>query len=144
MTADDFRHIALSMPGAMEGAHMGHPDFRVNGRIFASLHTNDSRGMVSLAADEQEQLLREHQAMFVPSSGAWGRQGCTDVKLDRADARAVRGAMILAWERTAALPAPKASKTGTRKSASLHAGEARRKVASRPIAAGNRRRRPAK
>jgi hypothetical protein len=101
--------------------------------------------MVKLAADEQEELLREHQAMFVPSSGAWGRQGCTDVMLDRADARAVLGAMILAWQRTAALPAPRARKTGMRKSAaSPHAGEARRKVASKPIAAGNRRRRPAK
>jgi hypothetical protein len=115
MTADAFRDIALGMPGAIERAHMGHPDFRVNGRIFASLHSNDRRGMIKLAPEEQDALLREHPATFMPSAGAWGRQGCTDVRLEAADERAVRAAMLLAWERTAALPAARARKPAAKR-----------------------------
>jgi hypothetical protein len=98
MTADDFRDIALSMNGATEGSHMGHPDFRANGRIFATLRSNDTLGMVKLAPEEQRQFMREHPKAFEPSSGAWGRQGCTDVLLAAADRATVRGAMVLAWE----------------------------------------------
>jgi len=105
MTADDFRHIALSMNGATEGSHMGHPDFRANGRIFATLHPGDQKGMVKLAPEEQRQFMREHPRMFEPSSGAWGRQGCTDVKLAAADRATIHGAMVLAWEAVVAKPA---------------------------------------
>ena len=104
MTADDFRHLALDLPGAIEGAHMGHPDFRANGRIFASLHSGDQWGMVKLSPDQQQELLREHATMFVPASGAWGRQGCTNVRLETADQATLRGAMVLAWEHTASAP----------------------------------------
>ena len=75
MTEDDFREIALGLDGAVEGSHMGHPDFRANGRIFASLHDNDTTGMVALTPEQQAEFLRGHPAMFEPSSGAWGRQG---------------------------------------------------------------------
>jgi hypothetical protein len=98
MDADDFRDLALSMEGAIERAHMGHPDFRVNGRIFATLHSADQWGMVKLLPDEQRELVRAYPRVFVPSSGAWGRQGCTDVRLDSADAASVRGALLLAWQ----------------------------------------------
>jgi hypothetical protein len=101
MTADDFRHIALSLQGAIESAHMGHPDFRANGRIFATLQADDQRGMVKLTPEEQREFMRTHPMMFVPASGAWGRQGCTMVRLDAADTATLRGAMILAWEHTA-------------------------------------------
>jgi hypothetical protein len=104
MTADDFREIALSMHGAIERAHMGHPDFRANGKIFATLQADDRHGMVKVAPDEQRVLLKEHPKAFTPASGAWGRQGCTMVRLDAADVRTIRGAMILAWEKTAAAP----------------------------------------
>jgi hypothetical protein len=107
MTADDFRDIALSMQGAIEGAHMGHPDFRVNGKIFATLQADEQRGMVKVAPEEQKVLLREHPKAFTPASGAWGRQGCTMVQLDAAGAATVRGAMILAWEGTTATPPSK-------------------------------------
>jgi hypothetical protein len=107
MTADDFRDIALSMNGAVEGSHMGHPDFRANGRIFATLRSNDTLGMVALAPEEQRQFMREHPQMFEPSSGAWGRQGATDVRLAAADRATVRGAMVLAWEAVVAKPAPR-------------------------------------
>jgi hypothetical protein len=108
MTADDFRDIVLALDGAAEGAHMGHPDFRANGRVFASLHSADRFGMVKVPPEEQAVLLREHPETFEPSAGAWGRQGCTNVKLATADKRSVRGAARLAWELVMATPPPKA------------------------------------
>jgi hypothetical protein len=114
MTADDFRHLALSMQGAIESAHMGHPDFRANGRIFATLHSNHQWGMVKLSPEEQQEFMRISPVTFVPSSGAWGRQGCTNVRLDAADVATLRGAMILAWEKTAAEPRRKSSLTPSR------------------------------
>ncbi len=113
MTADDFREIALSMNGATEGSHMGHPDFRANGRIFATLRPAEQKGMVKLAPEEQRQFMREYPKMFEPSSGAWGRQGCTDVKLAAANRATIRGAMVLAWEAVLAKkrPAKKGSTT---------------------------------
>jgi hypothetical protein len=104
MDADDFRDLALSMEGAIERAHMGHPDFRVNGRIFATLHSNDQWGMVKVLPEEQRELMRTHPQVFVPSSGAWGRQGCTNVRLDSADPASVRGALLLAWQAAVAQP----------------------------------------
>lgn len=86
---------------------MNHPDFRANGRIFASLHTGDTTGMVKLAPEEQAEFLELKPAMFKPSSGAWGRQGCTNVILAKADARTLRQAMTLAWEGVMAQPRAK-------------------------------------
>jgi hypothetical protein len=108
MTADDFREMALAQQGAVEGAHMGHPDFRANGRVFASLDKDERTGMVKLEPDEQQQFMREHPGMFEPASGAWGRQGYTKVHLAQARTTAVRGAMTLAWQ--AALAKPPAKK----------------------------------
>jgi hypothetical protein len=104
MTADDFRDVVLGMQGAVEGAHMGHPDFRANGRIFASLHTQDRFGMVKLTPAEQKMFLNDAPRMFEPSAGAWGRQGCTNVILAAADVRTVRPAVQLAYEGIMALP----------------------------------------
>jgi hypothetical protein len=98
MTANDFRRIALGLNEAIEASHMGHPDFRVNGRIFATLHDDNEHGMVKLPPDEQERLVREHPEMFRPENGAWGRQGCTRVHLLPADEDAVGEAMTLAWQ----------------------------------------------
>jgi hypothetical protein len=115
MTADDFRRLALDMHGAVEGAHMGHPDFRANGRIFATLHSGDVLGMVKLTPEDQQEFVRSGPEVFVPSSGAWGRQGCTNVRLDSADAGTVRAAMLLAWE-AAAKQRPRKSSKVTRSS----------------------------
>ncbi|HEY7474023.1 MAG TPA: MmcQ/YjbR family DNA-binding protein [Vicinamibacterales bacterium] len=98
MTADDFRRLALALDGVVERSHMNHPDFRAHGRIFATLHSNDTFGMVKVAPEEQKELMRAHPKVFVPSAGAWGRQGCTNVRLAGADERTVRGALMLAWE----------------------------------------------
>ena len=104
MTADDYRGLALALHGAIESAHMGHPDFRVNGRIFATLLADEQWGVVMVTPDEQRELMRLHPRMFVPAAGAWGRQGCTKVRLDAADEATVRGALTLAWENKAAKP----------------------------------------
>lgn len=98
MTADDFRRLALAMPDAIESAHMGHPDFRANGRIFATLHADGRYGMVKLTPEEQREFMREYSKIFAPENGAWGRQGCTRVRLDVADEPTVRGALTLAWQ----------------------------------------------
>jgi hypothetical protein len=107
MTADDFRAIALSYEGAIEGEHMGHPDFRANGRIFASLHAGDKTGMVKLLPEEQQEFLRTHGAMFEPSPGAWGRGGSTTVILKEADKATVRAALTLGWQHVMDLPPPR-------------------------------------
>jgi hypothetical protein len=98
MTSDDFRRLALSMHGASEGAHMGHPDFRVSGRIFATLQADDEWGGLKLTPAEQQALRRGRTKVFVPAARAWGRQGWTRVRLDGAEEAEVRGALLLAWQ----------------------------------------------
>ena len=98
MTAKDFRRIALGMENASEGAHMGHPDFRVNGKIFATLHPDLKSGMVKLTPAQQQTFVGDHPETFAPENGAWGRQGCTRVRLDAADEDVVGEAMTLAWQ----------------------------------------------
>ena len=119
MNADDFRRLALALPGAEEGAHMGHPDFRANGRIFASLHQGDATGMVKLAPEEQAEFVRLHPEVFAPASGAWGRQGSTIVTLAAAGAPVIRTALTMAYEQVMAAPegrlARRPSRTRTRR-----------------------------
>jgi hypothetical protein len=100
LSPDGFRRIALGMAGAIERAHMGHPDFRANGRIFATLYPDGEWGMVKLTPDQQQTIVQAHPATFAPASGAWGRQGSTKVRLDTVDAATVRAAMRLAWQNT--------------------------------------------
>jgi len=109
VTPDDFRRIALGMKGAVEGAHMGHPDFRANGRIFATLHGDRQRGMVKLTPEQQQAVVQEHPAAFEPESGAWGREGCTAVRLDAVDGDTLGAAVTLAWQNAANKPTVKAA-----------------------------------
>jgi hypothetical protein len=106
LTADDFRRIALGMKDAVESAHMGHPDFRLKGRIFATLHADRKHGMVKLTPEQQETFVREHPAAFAPENGRWGRQGCTAVRLDMIDEDTVGEAMTLAWGNSVVSQAP--------------------------------------
>jgi hypothetical protein len=101
MTAAEFRSLALSLPEASEAAHMGHPDFRVRGKIFATLGPDEDWGMVKLTSDEQASFVRTEPGVFHPASGAWGRRGCTIVQLAEADELTVRQALIAAWRNTA-------------------------------------------
>ena len=98
MTGDDFRELTLSFEGAVEQSHMRHPDFRVNGRIFATLTADEREGVVMLLPQEQQHLIDEHPGIFRPAAGAWGRQGCTVVSLSKANRRVLKGALLLAWQ----------------------------------------------
>jgi hypothetical protein len=98
MTPNQFRRIALGMQGAVEGEHMAHPDFRANGRIFATIHQDGTQGMVSLTPEQQQEFMRAAPGTFVPAAGAWGRGGSTMVTLAKADADTVGEAMTLAWQ----------------------------------------------
>lgn len=108
LTPDDFRGIALALPGVTEGSHMGHADFRANGRIFATLGSPDAAyGMVKLAPEQQEMLAAAEPATFLPAAGAWGRQGSTLVRLEAADAPTIRSAMAMAHGLAMARAAPR-------------------------------------
>ena len=96
LTAADFRRIVLGLRDTIEGAHMGHPDFRVNGRIFASLTADESRAMVALSPEQQQRFVRDAPSVFEPESGAWGRAGATRVHLASAGEEAVGEAATLA------------------------------------------------
>jgi hypothetical protein len=102
MTPADFRRIALSMPEAIESEHMAHPDFRVGGKIFASLgYPDQDHGMVVLPPEEQARLLRSHPKIFFPAKGAWGKRGSTIVRLKAIDKRTLQEAIEVAWRKRA-------------------------------------------
>jgi hypothetical protein len=101
-SADDFRRVALSFPGAREGAHMGHADFRVGGKIFATLGAPDSQwGMVSLMPEQQEDFMQLAPDAFEPAAGAWGRGGSTLVRLEAVPVDLLEAALAAAWRRRA-------------------------------------------
>jgi hypothetical protein len=102
MTPAEFRRLALSFPGAEEKAHMAHPDFRVGGKIFATLGYPDKRfATIMLSPQDQDLLLRDHPKAFAPGPGAWGRSGGTSVLLRVAPRKAVAAALESAWRRRA-------------------------------------------
>jgi hypothetical protein len=102
MTIDEFRKMSLEIPTAVERSHMNHPDFRVAGKIFASLGVPDeSWGMVKLTLEQQCTFIEKAPEVFKPSSGAWGRQGCTNVYLPAAKASIVRTALDAAAKNVA-------------------------------------------
>jgi hypothetical protein len=114
ITADDFRRIALGMKDAIESSHMDHPDFRVNGRIFATLHADLEWGMVKLTPEEQKRFVKDAPGVFKPENGAWGLQGCTAVRLDGVDEEMLGEALTLAWRTMAAKPPASKGKVGRR------------------------------
>ena len=102
MTIDKFRRIALEIPTAIEGSHMNHPDFRVGGKVFASLGVPDeSWGMVRLTPEQQRAFIKKAPKVLKPCSGAWGRQGYTNVYLIAAKASIVRAALDAAAKNVA-------------------------------------------
>jgi len=100
MTAADFRRIALSLEGAAEGSHMGAADFRVGGRIFATL-ASEAKGLgnLALSSEDQTAFCEELPEVFVPISGGWGRMGMTHIVLAQASEEILRGALQTAWSR---------------------------------------------
>jgi hypothetical protein len=101
-STDDFRRIALSFPGAEEKAHMGHPDFRVGGKIFATLQAPESNtGMVALHPEQQELAMDAEPEAFRPAAGAWGRGGSTMVDLGRVSDAWLERTLDWAWAKRA-------------------------------------------
>jgi hypothetical protein len=102
MTIDEFRKMALKIPSSVERSHMNHPDFRVAGKIFASLGVPDeSWGMVKLTREQQRAFIEKASEVFKPCSGAWGRQGYTNVYLPSANATILRAALDAAAKNVA-------------------------------------------
>ena len=99
MNAADFRRIALSLEGAEEGSHMGAPDFRVDGRIFATLASeSEGYGNLMLTPEQQADFVNELPQVFVPIKGGWGRMGMTHIVLARASEDVLAGALRAAWK----------------------------------------------
>jgi hypothetical protein len=102
MTGTDFRRMALGFPEATESAHMDHPDFRVRGKIFATLgYPEMGVGMVKLFPDQQKEFVRAEPKVFAPVNGARGRRGATYVRLKVAKKASVMRALEAAWRNTA-------------------------------------------
>jgi hypothetical protein len=102
MTSNDFRRLALSFPEVVESSHMGHPDFRVGGKIFATMgYPKEAWAMVKLAPVEQEMFVKAEPKAFAPVKGGWGRKGATNVVLKAAKKELVRRALAAAWSMTA-------------------------------------------
>jgi hypothetical protein len=98
MNANDFRRLALSLEGAEESSHMGSPDFRVGGRIFATLASQDKGyGNLMLTLEQQSAFVEELPEVFVPIAGGWGRMGMTHVRLDAVTEDVLVGALRTAW-----------------------------------------------
>ena len=98
MTAAEFRRIALSLPETAESSHMRHPDFRVAGKIFATLgYPEKGWGMVKLFPDQQAELVKSGHDTFVPVKGKWGQRGATSVRLKNAKPATLRKALRAAW-----------------------------------------------
>ena len=106
MTPNQFRKIALGFDGAVEASHMNHPDFRAaNGKIFATLNDDLTRGMATLTPEQQAEMIERAPEVFVTAAGAWGRGGSTMIVLAKAEQEIVGEALTLAWKRISAGPA---------------------------------------
>jgi hypothetical protein len=122
MKAKDFRRIALSFDGAEEGSHMGSADFRVGGRIFATLaHEKNGYGNLMLSPEQQADFVAELPEMFLPVAGGWGRMGATHIRLAEANEEVLTGALHAAWK----LRVEKNEKTRAKRGAGKTAGRAR-------------------
>jgi hypothetical protein len=99
LDAEDFRRIALSLDGAEEGSHMGAVDFRVGGRIFATLASvSQGYGNLKLTPEQQAAFVEELPEVFVPIAGGWGRMGMTHIRLAAANEDVLAGALRTAWK----------------------------------------------
>jgi hypothetical protein len=102
MTAAEFRRLTLSFPETAESAHMEHPDFRVGGKVFATLgYPSAGWAMVKLMPDEQQDFVRTEPEVFVTVKGGWGRRGATNVRLKAVRKASLRKALEAAWRNTA-------------------------------------------
>ena len=127
MTAKDFQRIALALEGAEEGSHMGAVDFRVGGRIFATLASvNQGYGNLMLSLEQQAAFLADQPDLFLPVAGGWGRMGVTHIRLTLATEDVLAGALHTAWK----LRLEK-NKKGSKGKGAATSEPAKRKVASK-------------
>jgi hypothetical protein len=118
LTPNQFRRAALALPDTIESSHMGTVDFRVGGKIFATLGYPDaSFGMVQLTPDQQALLVETTPKVFVPVAGGWGRRGSTNVRLSAADPATLKNALRIAWENVALKTSAKRKAASVKKSA---------------------------
>jgi hypothetical protein len=130
MTEADFRRIALSFEGAEQGSHFGATDFRVGGRIFATLASiSEGYGNLMLTTEHQAAFVQEQPKIFLPIHGGWGRMGMTHIRLAAADEDTLTGALHTAWK----LRVEKNSRSGKKKSAPA-------KRSSKPMSGASKRR----
>jgi hypothetical protein len=102
MSPAQFRQLALSLPEAVEASHMNHPDFRVGGRIFATLPDPEEWiAVLMLSPEQQKELIEAEPEVFAPAKGGWGERGATTVQLDIADPETVAAALTMAWRKRA-------------------------------------------
>jgi hypothetical protein len=125
MKASDFRRLALSLEGAEEGSHMGAVDFRVGGRIFATLASvKQGYGNLMFTLEQQADFVAERPDLFVPIAGGWGRMGMTHIRLAEANEDVLSGALRAAWR----LRIDKNAKAGGKRRAATEAKIRTRKV----------------
>jgi hypothetical protein len=130
MKPDDFRRIALSFPGAEESSHMGAADFRVAGRVFATLAAQDQGyGNLMLTPEQQASFVAELPNIFLPVHGGWGRMGITHIRLAEANEDVLEGALRTAWKLRIEKNAKSGRKATTRSAAVKNSAE---KAASAP------------
>jgi hypothetical protein len=101
MLPEDVRILALMLPETVAGAHSGNPDFRVGGRVLATLWVEEARVVLRLAPADQAALCEAEPDLFTPLDGAWGRRGWTNLDLDLCAEETLRDALLAAWRRTA-------------------------------------------
>ena len=102
MTVNDFREMALSFPEAVESSHMGHPDFRVGGKVFATLgYPNERHGVVILTSAEQAKYIALRPDTFTAVKGFWGKRGATQIRIQNATRANLRAALAAGWRRVA-------------------------------------------
>lgn len=115
MNAEDFRLMALSLEGAQQGSHMGQADFRVGGRIFATLASEkQGYGNLMLTPEQQAAFVEELPEVFVPIAGGWGRNGATHIRLAAASEDVLAGALRTAWQLRVEKNARRAKRSGGR------------------------------
>jgi len=111
MTGADYRRLALSLPGATEGAHFGNADFRVGGRIFATLSLeNQGYGVLLLSPEQQAGMVQDAPEIFSPVPGGWGKNGSTRVLLAKVTADILESALRTACQRRVEMNSPKKKK----------------------------------
>jgi hypothetical protein len=129
MEAADFRRIALSLPGAEEGSHMGAADFRVGGRIFATLASvRQGYGNLMLTPEHQAAFVAEQPDMFLPIHGGWGNSGATHIRLAAANEDVLTGALRTAWK----IRVEKNEKSGKKSPAAPKRPSARKPTRAQP------------